>query len=360
MARPPRRSQPKPKLQLAPTAALVLTLAAGTVLTLSDRGLLSSPGPGRLLDGGWPAAYERKLEEGLPFRRLAVNAWGTLRYVLFAQGNRGVLVGKDGWLFSSEEFQSARDLEPSLRVNLAQVQEAREALARRGVELVVALVPAKARVYPEMLGRYALPESAAGRYSRLLGSLAGLGVAAPDLLGPLLEAKRQAQVFLRTDTHWTPLGAGAAARALAAAADGYLSRAGSPRTRFLTTDGLQREYRGDLLNFLPLGRFERRLVPPPDTITPKLTTAAETSETGLFGQVAIPVVLVGSSYSAGELWNLEGALKQAMSADVLDVAKEGQGALAPMRALLSGTVLEEVQADLVIWEIPERYFETQP
>ena len=34
----------------------------------------------------------------------------------------------------------------------------------------------------------------------------------------------------------------------------------------------------------------------------------------------------------------------------------GRGALTPMRALLAGPVLEDVQADVVVWEIPERYF----
>jgi alginate O-acetyltransferase complex protein AlgJ len=91
-------------------------------------------------------------------------------------------------------------------------------------------------------------------------------------------------------------------------------------------------------------------------VRPRLTAAVEPTAAGLFDQPTIPVVLVGTSYSAGELWNLEGALKTAVGADVLNVAKQGQGPLAPMQDLLDGPVIEQVRADVVVWEIPERYF----
>jgi alginate O-acetyltransferase complex protein AlgJ len=357
---PPSPSRKAPLYWLS-GGALALVLAAGAAMTLanpalrSGRGRIPGPAAAKLLDGGWTRAYERRFEEGLAVRGPAVSFWTLLRYVLFAEGNRGVLIGREGWLFSAEEFQQARDLEASLRVDEAAVREIRRELAGRGVSLVVALVPAKARVYPEKLGRYALPAGVADRYRKLQALLAGLGVPAPDLLAALQAARRRGEVFLRSDTHWTPLGAGAAADALAGAVNGLLSKAGSPRTRFASSEGPPQEHRGDLLNFLPLGPFLQRLGPRPDVVRPRLTAPLQ-APTGLFDQPAVPVVLVGTSYSAGELWNLEGALKTALEADVLNVAKEGQGPLAPMRALLAGPVLEEIGAKVVIWEIPERYF----
>ena len=346
----------KPFLYWLSGLALALVLAAGVALTLANPAVFSGPGTGRLPDGGWTHGYEGRFEKGLALRGPAVAFWTLLRYGLFAEGNRGVLIGREGWLFTAEEFQAARDLEASLRVDSAAVREVRDELHGRGVRLVVALVPAKARVYPDKLGRYALPASLAGRYAELRGLLADLGVPAPDLLGPLREARQRGEVFLRNDTHWTPLGAGTAAEALAQAVAGALREAGSPRTRFASSDGPPREYRGDLLNFLPLGRFEKLLGPRPDIVLPRLTAAVQPAAAGLFDQPAIPVVLVGTSYSAGELWNLEGALKTAVEADVLNVSEQGQGPLAPMRALLAGPVLEDVRADVVVWEIPERYF----
>jgi alginate O-acetyltransferase complex protein AlgJ len=352
----PRTPGRKPRLQQLPGLALALVLAAGIALALANPAVFSNPGSGKLLDGEWTGAYARRFEEGLALRKPALTAWALLRYGLFAEGNRGVLVGRDGWLFTAEEFQSARYLEASLRIDLTAVREVRDELIGRGVRLVIALVPAKARVYPEKLGRYRLPGKPADRYEELRGQLARLGVPAPDLRGPLLRAKEKGPVFLRTDTHWTPLGAGAAAEALAETVVDFLREAGSPRARFASADGPPREYRGDLLNFLPLGRFGDRVGPRPDSLQPRVTTPLEPTGAGLFDRIAIPVVLVGTSYSAGEVWNLDGALKTALGADALNVAEQGQGALAPMRALLAGSVLEEVQADVVVWEIPERYF----
>jgi len=355
----------KPVLYWFSGAALVAVLAAGAALAalaLADPALRAGPGspagrrPGGLLEGSRARAWEKRFEEALALRGPAVSFWALLRWGLFAEGTRGVLAGREGWLFTAEEFQSALDLDPALRVDEAAVREVRDQLERRGLRLVVALVPAKARVYAEKLGRYALPAPAQRRYRELQDLLAGLGIAAPDLLAPLRRARQEGDVFLRHDTHWSPLGAGAAAEALAGAVEAALREAGSPRSAFRCAQGPPREYPGDLLNFLPLGPFAGRWGPRPEMVRPRLVEAAEPAAGGLFDQPAIPVVLVGSSYSAGELCNLEGALKAAVRADVLNVSKQGQGPLAPMRALLAGEVPEEGGAEVVVWEIPERYF----
>lgn len=179
---------------------------------------------------------------------------------------------------------------------------------------------------------------------------------APDLLTPLLEARAEAPVFLRTDTHWTPFGAQVAARALAAALrpalpeDSELFRA-AYETRTLPPE----PFEGDLLAFVPLGPLQH-LGPPPETLEPRTTEAVgEREQGGLFDTPEIPVVLVGTSYSAGERWNFAGALREALGADVLNVADEGLGPLPPMHAFLDAATLRDTPPELVIWEFPERY-----
>ena len=340
-----------------PAVAMLVVLAGGVVLSATNPAAFSGVGRRSLLDGQWASRYQERYEEALPLRPLGAAVWDLLRYSLFAEGARGVLVGRDGWLFTAEEFETGRaDGEP-LAAQLDRVGELARVLAARGVALVVVLVPAKARVYPELLGRYTLPAALEGRYEAVRRGLAARGVEAPDLLEPLAKARRRQEVFLRTDTHWTPYGARVAAQAVAPAVTAELQRAGSPRAAFTAASGGVREHRGDLLNFIRLGPWFEGLGPPPDTVTPISAVSGQRAELGLFDEILIPVVLAGTSYSAGTLWSFEDALKAALQADVLNVAEEGRGPFVPMEALLEGPVLADLQADVVVWEIPERYFQ---
>jgi alginate O-acetyltransferase complex protein AlgJ len=318
--------------------------------------------PGRaswseVLTGRWADRVQELYEKALAVRPAAAAGWTLVQYLLFAEGPRGLIVGSDDWLFTAEEFSGGAAEMDSAGV-LRTVAEVRRELESRGVGLMIALVPAKARIYPEKLGRYSLPGSAAGRYDRARRALESLGVPVPDLAGPLSDGSRAAPMFLRTDTHWTPAGARVAAAALAADARDRLDHAGSPRATFVTREGQERTWKGDLLNFLPLGPLgpiADRLSPRPDRVLEPETSADGSQDGDLFGSITVPVVLAGTSYSAGRLWNFEGALKTELEADVVNAAKAGQGPFRPMNDLLEGPTLGDVHADLVIWEIPERY-----
>ena len=66
-------------------------------------------------------------------------------------------------------------------------------------------------------------------------------------------------------------------------------------------------------------------------------------------------MLTGTSYSANELWSFSESLKAALGADVLNMAEEGKGPIAPMRALLASDTLRDSPPETVIWEFPIRY-----
>ncbi|MBA7714020.1 putative alginate O-acetylase AlgJ [subsurface metagenome] len=91
-----------------------------------------------------------------------------------------------------------------------------------------------------------------------------------------------------------------------------------------------------------------------------MTIGTGESTLGLFDKLQIPVALVGTSYSAGEAWNFDGALKAALEADVLNVAKEGQGPFVPMKKYLESPALDDPRPDVIIWEIPERHLGIDP
>ena len=315
-----------------------------------------------LTDGALAKAFETHYEEHFPVKQLGVNLWAAIDYTLFREGRPGVVVGTDDWLYTDEEFNVADDARATLHTNFAQIAAARAALEDAGVALVAALVPAKARIYPEFIAerRPAAPHDEL--YDELLARLASEGIPTADLRAPLTNGKRQHQTYFRTDTHWTPWGARIAAheiadltRAAGVAPDGS--------SDFETRVAKAAAHRGDLLNFLPLDPWFTQLLPPREAVDIMRTdithleggSAPSTAAADLFGDSALPeVVLVGTSYSANPLWNFTGFLKEALRADVASYAREGAGPFRPMLAYLKSADFREHRPRLVIWEIPER------
>ena len=344
---------PLPKtLGWLPGGFLLTVLILGLAAALVTPETFRWPRNGSFLRGEQAARYEKAFNEALPFRNAAIATWGVLEYTLFHEGREGVVVGQQGWLFTGEEVAFYGDAEAETARKLAYIKKVQAELAAKGVTLVVGLVPDKSRVYPEFVGRD-LPSYTEDRYERFRRALTQAGISAPDLLTPLTNAKEKTQVYLRTDTHWTPAGAEVAAVTLAKAAR-QADVTGLFDSRYETARTGQTQHQGDLLNFLPLGVLQS-LGPAPDTLETRETRALSSSAGGLFSAQTVPVTLVGTSYSAEERWNFAGALEQALGADVLDVATEGQGPLPPMRDYLKSPELKDAPPKLVVWEIPERY-----
>jgi alginate O-acetyltransferase complex protein AlgJ len=67
-------------------------------------------------------------------------------------------------------------------------------------------------------------------------------------------------------------------------------------------------------------------------------------------------VLVGTSYSANDVWSFNSSLKLSLQQDVLNKAEEGKGFVIPMRNYLASLDSQALAPKLVIWEIPIRYF----
>lgn len=335
---------------------LLIALAAGW-RAAPDSGAAVAAGP-----GAWNGAFTREFESHydavFPVRTLGINTWAAISYLLFREGKPGVVVGRDGWLYTAEEFTLRPDAEARVEAHLQQVARVRERLAARGTALLVALVPAKARVYPEHVGARRPAPLHGALYGRALDAARAAGVPAPDLHAALTDCKARqpagASMFLRTDTHWTPAGAQCVAVALAAASRAAgLQRAGEP-VAFRTALAPSAPHRGDLLKFLPLDPWFAGLLPPADTLaTPRTEPLAAA---GLLDDAPAPeVVLVGTSYSANPLWNFTGALQQAFGEDVVSYATPAHGPFLPMLEYLDSADFAAGPPRLVIWEMPERY-----
>jgi alginate O-acetyltransferase complex protein AlgJ len=166
---------------------------------------------------------------------------------------------------------------------------------------------------------------------------------------------REPAPFLRTDTHWTPAGAAAAARAIAATVRERAPFPGLGETRFETTTAATEERWGDLTTFLDLGPLLDDLGPPPDVIAVPSPRAWRRPP---------PTCSVGSRcrsrWSARPTAPTRRGTRSErcatrLGADVIDAALTGLGPWEPMHRYLTGEALRSSPPEVVIWEIPERY-----
>ena len=338
---------------------LIALMCVGVFASILARALSAAPARASLINGSWAAAWQSGFVNALPFRDGAIGLWTLVRYGLFREARPEVLIGTGGWLFSTEEFDPPDSLSVPLAEAVDRVASTRDLLSEKGIGLVIALVPTKANVQWTHLGRYVLPPELQARYGDVLSALRARGIDAPDLLGPLRTGAAGADMYLRTDTHWTPQGARLAALAVAASVGPLLDARGSPREPFVTHLGAEIVVAGDLLKFVPLGPWQGR-GPAPDRVAQPVTApegegAGQASPGELFADLDIPVALVGTSYSVNAVSGFEGALKDAIDADVLNVAEAGKGPFAPMEAYLASPAIDNPRPDVVVWEIPERY-----
>lgn len=61
-----------------------------------------------LLNGKLAKAAETHYDAEFPIKRLGTNVWAAMDFKLFNEGRPGVVLGRDQWLFSDEEFAHRR------------------------------------------------------------------------------------------------------------------------------------------------------------------------------------------------------------------------------------------------------------
>jgi hypothetical protein len=164
------------------------------------------------------AAIDRWLADRFPGRNQAVGAHAAIDYgVLGGSTTPNVIVGRDSWLFTRTE------LEPVCRFTAEQVLAALDrsavGFAERGMELRLIVPPDKHAIYPEQV----VPDSGLGEAcsdDRRAAMRAGMA-ARPDhaievwsRIGARRAADPATPLYFKQDTHWTPLGAMIATKAL--------------------------------------------------------------------------------------------------------------------------------------------------
>jgi alginate O-acetyltransferase complex protein AlgJ len=304
-------------------------------------------------EGRTTGTLEKQLDHKLPARTTIIATANSLRYLLTRGGGEQVRVGNDGWLFLTDELRFDTDGSTHLAARANLFAGAARGLDSQGVKLIVALVPDKARVYSGKLSGGYYPTYNLSRYKDSLAELRKYNVTVVDLLTPLAAGASQGQVYYSSDTHWNQTGAQIAAEAVAV--DVRKLGVSLEKTTFATAAiGPTTERPGDLIRLMGLGDTPNALRPPSDIEILMVTKQTSVEATaGLFGDAAVPVALTGTSYSLRG--NFHGFLQQALSAKVLNTAKDGGGLLQAPTAYLMDDAFKSSRPKVLVWEVPERF-----
>jgi alginate O-acetyltransferase complex protein AlgJ len=373
-----------PKHTLVCAAIFSALMLAGTVQII---GAVRQPDgldfPKDLLafrEGRTTQTLEKQLDKKMPGRPNLITFANSTRYLLLGGAGEQVRVGKNGWLFLTEELRfegpkvnahsitKTNNPDVALATRIDLISQLSLSLNAVGVKLIVALVPDKARVYSAQL-KTDYPSFNESRYSAALTALQAKSIAVVDLLKPMQQwDQSKGDLYYRTDTHWNQTGAALAANEIATKINTL--NLDYAKTKFVTSSASKPQERsGDLIRLMGIETAPNWVKPRLDFEAVQITQQQAAATTaldsavfgqggsnalggGLFDEVAVPVVLVGTSYSLRA--NFHGKLQELLSTSVLNTAKDGGGFLQAITAYLNDDSFKTSKPQVIIWELPER------
>ncbi|WP_434729292.1 alginate O-acetyltransferase [Pseudomonas soli] len=300
------------------------------------------------VDGKLLRKFEQVYDKRFFLREPSVQLWADARFQLFGEGTQGVVLGKDGWLYTSQEYRVPNDLDANLASQLAQIAQVEQQLAEHGKHLVLLPLPMKLDIYATHAER-AFDPRVASLYDRFVADLQLRRLDVVPLRDAYLRNLAGPRLFLKSDTHWSPDGARLSAYELARQRPRLLGD-----QVYVSHKAGDKTVKGDLMNYLQFDHA--RLAPQfggnPIELYETLKAAQGSDE--LFAEQAQSLLLVGTSYSKIDDWNFVGFLKEALNRDLLSVAVEARGPFEAMNQFLASDQLHNPQIDTVIWEFPLR------
>jgi hypothetical protein len=378
----PRDSLPQSALRGFVVGAMALLMLSVPIFHLAWHGVLGRSEPllhtrsqvatppltlAGLRDGSWMIAKARQLREDSPIAWWLGAVWNELRYRIGAPVARLVHFGRDDWFFVHDEITHDR-------AGFARASAARQAflaqvkaeIAAVGAELVIALVPDKATVYPEQCHADGRP-SERPDYAALRDEFGQLGIPVVDVLAAMV-AQRAVQpgteLYYRRDTHWRPMGALTAGRATAQLLEARFGDRLGPRVGIEIGGATSMRLVGDMpahmgIGCILLGDTGREPIP-----TPMSLLAWDLAESREYYGINLrtpagpapvddsdaKVLLAGTSFAEE---NGRNAIAVALGRPVRARLARGASALAPLRLVLDD-LAAGARPVVVVWEIVER------
>lgn len=271
-----------------------------------------------------------------------------------------MLPGKDGWVFRSiVSFKKSYAVSKKTRSYIAALNKG---FKRAGSEFIFLFPPSRGLVHYDLLKdsdkeKYKMSQAdiqkAWGSYRKSLDTLAGLGV---HVVG-VKDVDKSIPFYYKRDHHWSPEGARISAEAVADYIKAMPIYGELSKVEFTTKKVAEREYMGTFTKAFEK-ICEKEL--PPQTVETYVTERKVSAgdDSALFGDDSEPdVILLGTSNSSPEpnVSNFDGFLKEALSADVTNLALAGAGTDTSIIAYLNSNEFKEKPAKVVVWEVPGYY-----
>jgi hypothetical protein len=157
-----------------------------------------------LTDGSFEEGFEEFLADQTPMRTFFVSVNAYFEYLKGNNGSEGVYLGKDGWL-----FEKPFDRENKFDLNAGKISRFAKTTDK---PVSVMIIPTKGYIYGEYLPKNSLNYYDGDYIKSLPSKLEGVNVV--DVTSAFLNEKGNAQLYYKTDHHWTSAGAFTAYKAL--------------------------------------------------------------------------------------------------------------------------------------------------
>lgn len=293
------------------------------------------------------AAFEHELEDASVTVRTLRPWMQAAQFFALGEGGAKVHVGRNGWMFYTPGVntttQRPKPGESTPREALAAVIAFRDALAARGIRLIVVPVPNKESVYPQWLSSASEPPARIINLDTraVFDVCATAGIEVVDLFARYRESSR-VPYYLMQDTHWSPHGIDAAARGVA---ERIGTRSDAPfQTRAATLD-----VHGDLVRMIHSSIIESQLTPEHIETTQVLETASPNATVLVLGDSFSRIFQTDEPHDAGFVAHLARYLGQPVASLVND-----GGAATLVRQELYRRPKLLANTKIVVWEFTER------
>lgn len=265
----------------------------------------------------------------------------------FLEGFTTLVEGRDGWLFRSDDDLRAA-FGPDAE-GYAGLRRFRDALRRRGTELVMVYQPSRGLMHadqlpPEARRRYPL-DLARDSYTATLARFRAAGLVVPEL-DRLFSARGSPAYFFRGDHHWTPEGARRTAELTAAEIKQMPAYAQLARKSFVTNRigvlakrGTLQKAASQLCGFGYADQYVERYS----------TGAAEGGE--LFGDEEAPPITLAGTSNSDAAYNFAGFLSEYLGVEVLNESLAGGGFDGALRRYLPSPAYQTAPPKILIWEL---------